>query len=631
MKKPIKRTLLLGFALALFLSVALSTVPAQAQTDKRNQQNPQPQIVDKSAKPEIVDKSAKPEIVDKSAKPKLGVEVRAQQNLLDSSDQRRTAIPFQRFEMVHPATRKPLNPNAELRLPAVEPGGRVRVTTVKQFYDELNALEQELNKHGRSLRQPNTFADLKPKFNMQTYQQALVQNLNASNLGSNTPFATTFDVDTTLYVSDKTADEGTPEFPAKWVQQSFPNKGRKKFVFLLEAYKASSQLIKKVEWQVSANPSFTQKKWSGVATTSSWGLSHLGLDLLKTKGNAYASFVIDFGAIPDINPEPQGEPKNYFVRVIPYDAEGKPFKPSTIAIARYGAKEEFLEIHYQATDTAEGFNLNLPPDSISPFGVYVRGQGFAMTKAVKTTPSGIVPLGFKAGASAQVGMRVFNFLSIVDSSAPKNFEQDVLNLDFAVATGEEIGPETNRLHLDIQFLGESVPNMPVNQNLPNGSVAIPLSYNPNKKIDYPILNMWFSIGPVPIHINAELKGEVGVHLNGTVDPKALQITGTINPYIHTSFTGRGGVDAVIAYAKLEASIDPLFNADFTAKFDSKGSKLVTMSKNLDYLKGRVSLVAGFYYPCPSLKKIVGFITGDEDLPLCEQKWQYDIFEFPPKN
>jgi hypothetical protein len=58
----------------------------------------------------------------------------------------RPPIAFKAFEMVDPATRKPIPPTAILALPN---GKR---PTAKQYYDELNTFEKWLSEHGYSLR-----------------------------------------------------------------------------------------------------------------------------------------------------------------------------------------------------------------------------------------------------------------------------------------------------------------------------------------------------------------------------------------------------------------------------------------------------------------------------------------------
>jgi hypothetical protein len=58
----------------------------------------------------------------------------------------RPAIPFKPFEMVDPATRKPIPPTAIINLPN---GKR---PTAQQYYSELNTFEKWLSEHGYSLR-----------------------------------------------------------------------------------------------------------------------------------------------------------------------------------------------------------------------------------------------------------------------------------------------------------------------------------------------------------------------------------------------------------------------------------------------------------------------------------------------
>lgn len=62
-------------------------------------------------------------------------------------------------------------------------------------------------------------------------------------------------------------------------------------------------------------------------------------------------------------------------------------------------------------------------------------------------------------------------------------------------------------------------------------------------------------------------------------------------------------------------------------FNSSLDKAISLSTDISGLKGRIYLKVGFYYPCPDLEKIIGFLTGSESVPLCECNWEYDIFNF----
>jgi hypothetical protein len=144
--------------------------------------------------------------------------------------------------------------------------------------------------------------------------------------------------------------------------------------------------------------------------------------------------------------------------------------------------------------------------------------------------------------------------------------------------------------------------------------------------DMQLADARFMLGPIPIVIRAKITGEAGLELGGQIDMSNKSFDGFIKPYVNSSFHADGGVDAVIAYATLNADVNPLLQIDMPVGFSSSGKSL-SFTNTMSGLYGRVYLKVGFFYPCPSVEKIVGWITGSEDVPLCECVWEYNIFQW----
>jgi hypothetical protein len=139
---------------------------------------------------------------------------------------------------------------------------------------------------------------------------------------------------------------------------------------------------------------------------------------------------------------------------------------------------------------------------------------------------------------------------------------------------------------------------------------------------------WFIIGVVPVHIKSGIKADIGLDINGTYNAFENKVSATFTPRVNSWFYAFGGVDAVLAYATLNAEVNPLLKVGLPMTINGSTGKAAEMKMTLDALKGKVFLKVGFFYPCPSVSKVVGWIVGDEDVPFCECNWIYNIFDWP---
>ncbi len=583
-------------------------------------------------------------------------------NILDEDQEKRPTLPHIPFETKNPRTGKTLNPDAEMKLKM--PDGSERKTTVKEFFGQLNELEKKLNARGRSLRLPNTLSGLKRVPDMALYQQKPFASTGYShgnfvikppteNKKSNTPGVmpqigtgkavttnigalTTINWAPLLYISESTSDHGTSEFPVVWAKNNLPNMGQKNFPMLVEAPNGLHNLVKKIVWQVSTAP-FDQTLVlinvpgvvkSGTVDPVNWSNAVRGTDMLpKQKNSRYAPFSINMADVPY---PPADNPSKYYVRAICYDQDGEVLKLCPQVLLVYGGIIPELAFEGTERNSVPNFEYAYPKSNDIPFGVYVRGTGLNTNRNyvnyIKQKKT--VYTDFNIKANAALGIRYFNFLNLVNSSEPKSKELEVLKIDFNAnaAANKSLSASAG---ITISGLNGLIPTIAYDFKAKTPSLDdISLDYTFSQKLDVDLLNTRFMIGPVPIKITAAISGDAGITMSGYFSPTKLTGQGEIKPYIHTSFLASGGVDAVIAYATLFAEVNPLLNLDLPLRFSSSYEKPIELQTSITGLQGRVYLKAGFFYPCPSLEKIAGWISGDEELPLCECAWEFNIFDFP---
>ncbi len=593
------------------------------------------------------------------------------QNLLDNPNTQRAPITYVPFELKNPRNGKALNPSAALKI--TMPDGRTVNTTVKDFYDQVNAMEKALCAQGRSLRMANAFADFNPKLNpvpsdavpslspgYQTIRFSIAPQKTASprvpstpptNVQISSPTAaqistlSNFSWKTSLYVAASGSDHGTNEFPAEWSGVSLAQQGRSSFPFLIQVPDGMTKLVQKIGWMVSDTPfddaakAITIKvyKKQGTISPVNWNKSIKGtLNLPEHKNSSYAALYINFA---EIEPLPTDKVKPFYVRAVLYNQSGEIIARTPQVVAMYGSVKQELKMPISQYSGTSDFNYGFPSNyENAAFGIYLKGTGFnsVQTRVIDVySKKDFGTQGYALKGGATLGIKYYNFEHIVDSKQPINNDLVLLAINLDAAAGNPAMPVYGqqlkagaRLSLNV-LNGLYQPYYEFKTAVPGLPNTLSLDYTFKEKLDVEIFDYRFLIGPVPVRVYGGVKGEAGVVLNGFLHMGSFEASGKIDPYMKIALIAGGGVDAVIAYALVEAQIDPLLRVNLPVLFASQGANAPVVDfgqASIGGLGGKVYLKAGFYYPCPDLGKIVGFITGDEPLPLCECAWEYNIFQ-----
>jgi hypothetical protein len=645
-------------ALVLSLICTLSLIGQQPYTTRQDPKNPKRTIVE--YKPQT----------------KKLIPLKLNRDVLDASKFTKPPLVYKPFEMKNPKTGNTLNPQTKITIKI--PGKKELVTTVKQYFDELNKMEKKLAETGRTLRVPATFVDFRPAFTRVNYTKApklskgfTTRTFIASNTGrkSNNDMSKPGPMigniekndpiriepgggrgpairnwNATLYIAQRFENHGHAEFPAEWVKLGFPD--RHTYPVIVQVPNGLETAIKRIDWQVSDKPfDGTLKevnvpgiKLSGSMNPVSWANFFRGVpgNLPNYDKFKYAALYIFFDP-KKMSSTPIAVPvKKYYIRAICYNQAGEVLKISSQVVALYGDSKQ------KAVVLGDGNQYNsVPPINYQfpdagtdlPFGVFVKGSGLKSMKA-KTykdeyDATGTVT-GYKLTSKASFGVKYFNFMSLVDAQEPISKPLTVVGADFEAVLG--LGTATDGTH---ETPGVRVTMTVLDQVLPPYEFApipnIPNTVSLEKDLVQPLnvelLNMWFFIGPVPLHVTSAITGQGGVRFSGTANLTTKELTGSITPFLETRFDATAGVDALIAYATVTATVNPLISLHLPMTINSNASSPLSFSGNLSGLSGKIFLTVGFFYPCPDLGKVIGWLVGSEETPLCECKWEYNIFDF----
>ena len=589
--------------------------------------------------------------------------IRLKQNVLDAPQFRRSAIPFQKFEMVSPSG-KPLDPNQIIPLPDG------RKITVKEFYDQSNKVEESLNQRGYSLRTAGTFDNIKLSISRQTIANGMIPvgakkitqtELNNIKTGITAAGKTSSNVTVgkinlgtvknvlpgivgKLFASGSTNITGqTSEFPAIWNSTSSECSGGT-CSLLIKIPKGLAQNYGKLVWQVSAVPFETvidPLQAPNVVKVgimkSDWNFitGKIKEDGVQSAGGgsdfSYMQFDINFAAFL-----PQNTKGKYYVRAVLTDQNnGSPGVTQSIALEVDTIPGGFGELEIPQTQPSTIYkqpNKSFPDDD-SPFGFYFHKNNLSGTKttlAGKTT-------GYRVSGGAELGVRYYNFEHLVNSDKPKSNEQSLLGAQFEAVVGpggdgkgNTNGTQGARLVLSIAGQETVIP-LTDQESVPTGEYS--LNYGPNsQEIDQQLLYIVIPLIPVVnIVIEAKITGSYGYELSGKVNFMDNSAGGNLRLFVKTDFKSKADLEFPlgIAYVGMRGTSLPLFNAEINSSFSSDGKATVTQIGSYKALVIDVSLTAGFYHPCPpvkQIKKLWGYITGDEDTPLCQTEWNYNILE-----
>jgi hypothetical protein len=339
------------------------------------------------------------------------------------------------------------------------------------------------------------------------------------------------------------------------------------------------------------------------------------------------------GALP-------AEPRYYFVRVLPLWAANPTVlagMPSNQVILRYGPGTPQEPLHMRTRSgqgAGSGTRFAFPGGEGQDFQVWMETD--ALT--VSTGRIDGVPVGLTGHGGLLLRGRSFNPASLIDATQPRTVEYTLLGLQLGVAAGVDVTTDASFAagslvapRAKVTLIAADVPFDLVNQT---GSVSQPMSiecgtvsdsFNPEARAV-----VWF--GPVPVSVFVGARIDYGVACLGKLSSDPAEVRMFVEPFVGASVYAGAGTDLVIAWASMEADLtlaeERLFLEIDTGSPNGEFSGRHELS---NVLNGRMHFTAGFYHPCPpveQVKKLWGYITGDDPVPLCTTSFDETLLDSP---
>ncbi len=570
-------------------------------------------------------------------------------NLLDANtDYVKTPISFMRFEFNDKLRQQGHNP--ERIYTWKTPNSETRTASGAQILAEVNEMEKELNKRGHTLRDKNTFLNLKIKYNdpgrkipkqYKFPEQKKMYNINDKVL-SNFSFkkgakrAVTFkamdlskNISKGVYLYFGTlSGGGGSEFQGAMDEEgNIDNYANPKncpldIVIALPGGEASRTRIDHMVMEISKNPNRSYSDNNDVFTS-------IPFDFRSKKAvKNYPNSSIDI-----YGNQPSGNYELYSFTLNITDADKKfPISDRFESDIYYGYIKYYNaqnELIYPADINVPSINnIRLPPVSIpiskslkvpvvnnsitdptGVFGMYYDLQNVNANYALQ--PNGFNPTTESADLSGKIsiGVQFYNFFHLLDGDQPKYTKKDLIAADISSNYSKTYavgGPPR------IRRPGSATPSNDMNgynnfkykadllwQSYDKSSgLRNEYSYNSDMKDN--LIEQSFLIGPVPCRITAGLKGSMSITRVATMDtlsPGGYKLYTKIEPAAEFGFYATGSVSYSIAYATVVADVK-LLQAKMPLEIIACNNIDINSSLRLEALSGKVYFEAGVCIPIP---------------------------------
>ncbi len=553
-------------------------------------------------------------------------------NLLDMPGYKKAPIPFVPFSDGPEARRKGFKPDSIYTW--VTPDNKKKRATGQQILDEVNAVEKDLATRGRSLRNKSPFEGLvlslppdfktrrvavPPSFVEKNKRNPLSPTINTTKPPVIGPNVSNLNVAGYMYpyfgilsssnefpgsISDvqviEHATNGSTALTVPLVLAIDDKAYSKIGACTMEIYKTANKTGSPL-FSVPVNiksPSFS-RRWSTQIAANT--------ENIPSQPQQYGLYAynVQFTNTNNSIPKPNREHSYYYVVLKFTDVSGKQMMFSFQNQIRLD-NTELPPIRIQpipSNASINGINYDMTDHG---FGIYIKSNGFKASTS--QTNFGYYGEEYQSSISADfsMGIHYYNFENLVNSNAPKQKDWDIIGFNFS-AKRNATRPDQKFAPPTIRVPGKKVENDLLKDPNTHFSATILGEKTTSQKVEELLFNERFFIGPVPCIATILLKGEAGVAAQGTYAGTDMQAT--ITPYMNLQVIGSGGVDAYIAWAKVNVGVDLIdIKMPITLTADNPSVASVDAAADFKSLSGRVSFEAGFCIPIPFFDDICKSFT-----------------------
>lgn len=566
-------------------------------------------------------------------------------NLLDVDPQfKRKSIRFVPFKATKEAEKQ------GLKLDSIyvwaDPDGNSKRASGKQILEGLNAFEKELNKRGHSLRDKETFKNI--RVDMQQVQGGYVSApkvvLQRGNQMDKTLFLDKRSVAALKSIGEKKNQKAgsIAEMidPARTRVQELPK--LYSFLYFGQFEVLSGEIRDQLVEE--HNMELTREKKSVTVPLSIVTMPHIASEIGKYEILLYLHpddpkpryrYMLDFKPIADYEiterirsrqiradhkpgthnriyylkkdfktggfgiPPAGYEPKYYYAQVLLYDKKGKLMDVPTAnmpVLANYIQEWSVPNDHWANIDA---FRSSITDPVTGTFGFYMKSDGFSSyAHHYWSGRNKIVEDTTRIDGHFDVGITMYNWANLFDKSKSKTTDMSLFNIDISGVNGRTMStqkkaPKNNRTDIGkdknikvyYQIIGEKRKQL-------TSSIVQPYTQV--------LFDQRFFLGPVPCRATVTMEGKFGINYGGYTSLGETSVISTvIEPYVNLNIHGSGGADAVVAYAKITAHMD-LFNASVPMNFFAESDRAARVDSKIELsgFDGNIGFKAGICIPIP---------------------------------
>ena len=528
------------------------------------------------------------------------------------------------------------------------PDGEVKMASGEEILKQVNEMERELNFRGRTLRKQNAFSALSYKLINQSavlkipksvtkisddpvlkngpgkgiYKIPIIKTKHNKLPDVSGKFSTVIGGDVGVYFGRIISNTG--EFQGNISTSSFIDNSKcikqcpLDITLSLDAKIIQSLNISNCVLEISDNPDRKPNDNTNILATGNFNFkkpafAKYGTENVSISGDAPPSFHTLYSFSVKINDlsklaKAAIKPVLYYAYVKFYNDKGDLLYYSSYNTAVLESKIDVPIFIGQDKKVNAGFD-DAFTDPTGLFGMYYKSSNLNSTYSTKRDEATLViSENAKLSGDVEIGAQYYNFWYLLDNDQPKyerksfiaaNFSSEYTNRYKQGMVGIRI-PGGEKKSNDMNNYSGYQMNYSLFDGETTESYTKTSGYTTTRSVEYNLFDERFFIGPVPCRITVDMKGNATLTRQSTMDTLidgSVSLSTSVTPHLDLTLTGKGGVDASIAYATIVANVKVI---EVDLPVNAKASKDADLDAALKItaLSGEIYFTAGLCIPIP---------------------------------
>ncbi|MBP8115102.1 MAG: hypothetical protein KAY50_07085 [Chitinophagaceae bacterium] len=528
------------------------------------------------------------------------------------------------------------------------PDGEVKMASGEEILKQVNEMERELNFRGRTLRKQNAFSALSYKLINQSavlkipksvtkisddpvlkngpgkgiYKIPIIKTKHNKLPDVSGKFSTVIGGDVGVYFGRIISNTG--EFQGNISTSSFIDNSKcikqcpLDITLSLDAKIIQSLNISNCVLEISDNPDRKPNDNTNILATGNFNFkkpafAKYGTENVSISGDAPPSFHTLYSFSVKINDlsklaKAAIKPVLYYAYVKFYNDKGDLLYYSSYNTAVLESKIDVPIFIGQDKKVNAGFE-DAFTDPTGLFGMYYKSSNLNATYSTKRDEATLViSENAKLSGDVEIGAQYYNFWYLLDNDQPKYERKSFISANFSSDYTKKYTqgrppirrPGAEKKSNDMN----NYPGYQLNYSIFDGETTEHYTkasgYTTTRSLVYNLFDERFFIGPVPCRITVDMSSNASFTRQSTIDTLTdgtVSLSTSVTPHLDLTLTGKGGVDAAIAYATIVANVKVI---EVDLPISAKANKDVDLEAALKItaLSGEIYFTAGLCIPIP---------------------------------